>query len=235
MENLKHKVSEMTGKNGILAMKEYELTRRIILPFIVRSYYERRFISDDFMMLMADYGAAMLYTNRPYFGELLFELAMQRISCGGVAHGNYETSRDFDQFSDYFTYSDQPQPLTPVCWNFIKKQAQNAVMVCGGTHMERILFGMLDNLDADGNTKEGINLKNLDAKEVFEQVLALVEKIFPIEVLYSHFATSDGVVKYKNWFRKKWYAIDKADLIQRLEIEGEPQIQQRKLNAIIFS
>ena len=32
-----------------------------------------------------------------------------------------------------------------------------------------------------------------------------------------------------------WNKIDKEDLIARLDIDGTPEVQRRKLNAIIFS
>ena len=240
MDTLKQRVFELTGNKQVFAMNEQDLTLKVILPEIVKPGNQRLYISDDFLSLMADFGTAMLYARNPYYGELLFELAMQRFSHSCTPIVSRKPSREFEYDKTYHQYKSIggfEQPFNPACWNFIQKQAKNMVRVCGGTHMEEILFSLLFHLTPTGETKGALTLKDLDGKEVFEQTLMLVEELLPISTIYEHWSwtTPEGVVKYKNWFRKNWHKIDKEDLIARLDIEGTPEIQKRKLNAIIFA
>lgn len=238
MDSFKQRVFELTGNEQVFTMREYDLTRKVILPQIVKPYLQRQFISDDFMYLMADYGTVTLYTDRPYFGELLFEIAMQRISYCSIDITDYTPSRNqWGNDCQYFAYSDLKQPFNSACWNFIQKQAENMIRICGGTHMEKILLSLLDHLSPNGEVKAPLQLKDLDGKELFGQILYLIEKkslIMPL-ALFEHWANPDDIIKYKNWFRKNWSRLDKEELIVRLGIEGTPEIQRRKLNAIVFS
>ena len=240
MDDFKQRVFELTGNKDVFAMNEQDLTLNVILPEIVKSNNQRNFISDDFLYLMADYGTAMLYARNPYYGELLFELAMQHFSHSCTLIVSCKPSREFEYDKTYHQHKSRggvQRPFNPTCWNFIQKQAGNMVRVCGGTHMEEILFNLLFHLTPTGETKGSLILKDLDGKEIFEQTLMLVEELLPISTIYEHWswATPEGVIKYKNWFRKHWHWIDKDDLIRRLDIDGTPEVQRRKLNASSFS
>ena len=235
MDSFKQKVYELIGSDEVGVMNDCDFIQKIVLAHIVKPFYERLFISDEFMNLMAENGTPLLYGSEDYLSDLLFELAMQRISHGGVSHGNYNTGRDFRPFRDYFATSDELQPLNIACWNFIRKQAKNVVMICRGNHMKKILFGILDNISLNGKVGSSLVLKDLKAKDVFDKTFSLTEDLFDVQTLYLHFATPEGVIKYKNWFRKNWSQIDKNDLISRLNLEGTENVQRRKLNALIFS
>ncbi len=240
MDALKQRVFELTGNKQVFAMNEADLTLKVILPEIVKPNDQRYFISDEFLSLMTDYGTAMLYARNSYYGELLFELAMQRFSFSCTPIVGRKPSREFECDKTYHQYKSiggVQRPFNPACWNFIQKQAGNMVRVCGGTHMEEILFSLLFHLTPDGEAKGILKLEDLDGKEVFEETLKLVEELLPISTIYEHWswATPEGVIKYKNWFRKHWDKIDKEDLIARLGIEGTPEVQRRKLNALIFA
>ncbi|MBE6452795.1 MAG: hypothetical protein E7012_04830 [Alphaproteobacteria bacterium] len=226
MNNFRQRVFELTGKDEAHSMLEYNLVNRIVLPLIVRPYFNRNYISDDFVCLMADYGEEILVSHPTYYGELLMELAMQRISCGGIIHGPYNQSRDFNKFSLYFSYSDEMQPLSPACWSFIEKQAVNIIKTVGGNHMEQILWAIIDNINLEDKSKSHLELKDLDESIIVAKIYDILQDAFTFEYIYNKFATFDGVVRHKQWFRKNWESIDEADLLSKLNMADTSELKK---------
>ena len=76
----------MSGKNvnELVGMSQNEVVNKVILPIIVQPTGQdiRGWrIGDDYMSLMAEFGE-YCWQQDAFTGEILLEIALQRISCG---------------------------------------------------------------------------------------------------------------------------------------------------------
>ena len=108
-------VDELYGRSHRSIVEDYVL-KRVVRPFCLR---EGECLSRQFMNLMADYGQYCIECHRPS-GELLMELAMQRISQGGVRHKPYDMLLALPQkYWNYSAIGDVKEPLDDACVNFL--------------------------------------------------------------------------------------------------------------------
>ena len=142
-------------------MTQRQLVDEVILPLWLKPSGQSTRgwrIPDSFMEFMARFGD-YCYEKDPATGAVLYELALQRISCGAVMHKHREVGiMEFlpARYSIYAVGCDQPGLLSPRCWEFLRSQMKYMLSIEETKeHATAILFGVLDNIDCQGNLLNG--------------------------------------------------------------------------------
>lgn len=124
--NFLNKVAAMSGKNvnELVGMSQNEVVNKVILPIIVQPTGQdiRGWrIGDDYMSLMAEFGE-YCWQQDAFTGEILLEIALQRISCGAVLHEASSYKILPEAYRKYSAMCDQPGLMSDACFNFLQKQ-----------------------------------------------------------------------------------------------------------------
>ena len=226
---LLQKISELSGVEikTLQHMNGRQLADEVILPKIVviggqdtRGWR----IGDDFMQLMADY-APELYRNDSYSGEILLELALQRLSKGAVLHEAHHLINSLPPaYQKYSAAYDQYGLMSDACWNFLAKQASFCLKTNAAEHTRKIVFGLLDHLTPQGETLGSFMLGasnfKLSGRQVYETMWEIACSQLSFETLYEHFVTPQRYKKYSFWLKDNWERIDQKDFFRRIGVSG---------------
>lgn len=161
-------VDELYGRSHRSIVEDY------ILKNVVRVFCRREdeCVSRQFMNLMADYGQYCVDCHRPS-GELLMELAMQRISQGAIPHASYDMLLALPQkYWNYSTIGDLLEPLDDACVNFL----QNNLRFCMENlqnkrwrrHAELIKEGILIRMSGGAHLRRGAYRRLVDVIETLK-------------------------------------------------------------------
>lgn len=226
------RVAELSGvsQNEIATMFHSDIVYQVILPKILHEGGQDTRgwrISEDFMMLMADYGE-YFWQQDWMSGEILLEIAMQRISNGAVLHEPTSYNVLPEKYYKYSAAWDQPGLMTDGCWRFLKKQAATCLQSKNlKSHMSKIICGLAEHLDKEGKTKNGYMLsssclKSVTPKELFNWAWQMIyeNKEIDSKELYHYFATPKRWQLYPVLFKERWSKIDKKDFYQRIGVNG---------------
>jgi hypothetical protein len=142
-------------------MSQRELVDNVILPLWVKKtgQDERGWrVPDSFMDFMARFGN-YCYSLDSYTGAVLYEIALQRVSCGAVLHKHRKVKVDEflpSEYAKYSTIHDQRGLMSAGCWSFLRDQMKFMLYFePTKEHATAILFGVLDNVDRRGNLLNG--------------------------------------------------------------------------------
>lgn len=200
MAKLCHEQVEALPIEGLY---EIEAQPRLVHDFILNQAVfvggsEQRFphISDEFMAFMAEFGQECIIRDQET-GELLMELAMQRISCGALIDDGYDYINSLPEKYRCFTVEyDEPALMSQACWDFIERNIEFCVNGLSNEvwrqHAENILWSLVENINEDGTTNndfvwnEGLVDKSL--KEVGEWALQLAGQLFSPYAVAIHLA-----------------------------------------------
>lgn len=221
---MKTRVEQIIGRE-LGNIHHVDLVNKVILPEIVRPTGQdiRGWrISDSFMNLMADFGQDF-YARDRFTGEILLEIAMQRISCGAVLHEQTSIKLPFG-YENFSVAKDQWGLMSEGCWAFIQKQATFCLQAKKVKfHMKTILFGLLDHIDGD-TTLNGYMLGSYDSqlkpKNVYQFAWSVLAANVSFEERYEHFATPERYKKYAGFFKENWSKIDKSNFFAKIGITG---------------
>ncbi len=232
-------VYELTGsKNAeILKMSVTDLIKQVILPEIVviggqdiRGWR----ISDSFMNLMAEYGEE-LRRGDSYRGNILYEIAMQRISCGAVLHERTPVLEALPRpYRKYSAYYDQPGLMSKGCFNFLQQQAENVLRYATAEralHMQTILFGIIDHLNSAGQELKGYMLgKEIDGVQVYAMAWITLCRCC-MQELWRHLATPQSWEEHRMFFREYWSSINHEEFARLIGLRGPFKVwrAQRKV------
>lgn len=199
----------------INGLYEFEAQERLVDDFILPKALgvggsEKRFphISDEFMSFMAEFGQECITRDRRT-GEVLMELAMQRISCGAIATEEYDFIGSLPpEYQRYTAVYDEAALMSQACWDFIERNIQFCVEGLENKtwrkHAISILWSLVENINENGTTashyvwNEGLVATPL--KGVFSWAMYLAGREFnPYEVA-CHLAHSWR--GKKNYFRE---------------------------------
>lgn len=205
-----------------------ELVHLFILPrLVVKCGEENRGarIGDDFMRFMTKWGRECIERDR-FTGELLMELALQRISKGALLHREVDLWEILPEaYREYTANYDQPRLMDDVCLAFLKENlaacfdVENVHYIW---HAEEILLGMLDNLHEDGTTEMIWNeeICTTPVSEIYLWAEELAIRRFGVQKLAERYAESywaDGAA-----FLKKHAAeIDWDGFFKKIDLDAE--------------
>lgn len=211
----------------IVCMQQDRLVNEIILPLILKPGGQdiRGWrISDDYMMLLAEFGSEC-YAMDHFTGEIMLEIALQRLSCGAILH---EGSRYDILPKEYYKYSaawDQYGLMSDACWEFLTQQYKTCLQAdLTKEHVTKIIFGLIDHLDENGMEQGNYMLKHAtfhtSSKDVFDWAWKTAAKEFSFEKRYAHFATTEKWRKYKTFFKENWREINEKDFFAKIGESG---------------
>jgi len=182
---------------------EFEAQKRLVNDYLLPKALgvggsEKRFphISDEFMAFMAEFGQECIIRDKET-GELLMELAMQRISCGAVAANDYDFIGSLPpEYQRYTAVYDEPGLMSQACWDFIEKNLRFCIEGLTNEvwrqHAENILWSLLQNIGEDGSLlndyvwNEGLVKQPL--KKVYAWVLTVSKICFSPYAMAVHLA-----------------------------------------------
>lgn len=108
-------VDELYGRS------QRNIVRCYLLDQLVKQAFDResKVLSAKFMNFMADYGQYCVQQDQKS-GELLMEIALQRITQGGIAHADYDCLLALDEpYWNYSAADDEERPLDAACVGFL--------------------------------------------------------------------------------------------------------------------
>ena len=229
MEKFLNRVAELARMdvNDLASQTYRQVINNVVLPVILRPTGQdiRGWrIGDDYMAIIAEFGRECWLRDN-YTGEILLEIALQRLSCGAVLHEGHSFKILPEAYWKYSAMCDQYGLMDDACWEFLKKQANTCFQASlTKEHIVKIVFGLLDHLDEEGNELKGYMLKysnfHTDTKEVYQWAWNFAVEHFSFEEMYAHFATPQNWQRFIPFFKLHKGKIDKSDFCHRIGVEG---------------
>lgn len=207
-------IEKATGVNNLSERPWAEVVNNVILPKLAgRAEYRSR-IYPEFMKFLALYADTVCRKDN-YLGEILLEIAMQRISNGAVLHEDDKTPT-FEALPEaYREYASQnyclggePGLMGEEEYAFIMQ----ALPVCLKhekllNHALAIAFGILKHLTPEGEVADGYMFGTTcfkpDGKALYEAALSRVISYATWDELFRHFAQPEQWQKHKKWFKQE--------------------------------
>ena len=233
MENIIVYIEHVTKERDLSLYNWENLVDKIILPKMAgpkNKFQSRYMINDMFMNLLAKY-AYDISCKDQMLAPILFEIGLQRLSCGAVLHDSTPWPEPLPmKYREYSSRWDERHVMTEGCYNFIMYGLEQALKFdMTRDHALKILFGLMEYTDAAGNVYSGFMLSNFTDKaaQLYRHAEKLVEQYASFEEIYPYYArpvqwekhmTYLGKHKEKiNWndFFKKSQAVTKGNFIRR--------------------
>lgn len=207
-------VERETGVNNLENRSWQDIVDNVILPKMAYPAELRNRIGNNFMTFMAEF-AEEVYSCDEYLGNIMLEIAMQRISDGAVLHPEDQTPTFEALPQAYRTYGSQngylggePGLMGKECEDFIVR----AFPFClehakTKDHALAIAFGLVHYLNENGEELEGYMLNSIDYKPDGKLLYTLakqwVEKYADEETIFRHYAQPNQWRKHIAWFAEQ--------------------------------
>ena len=216
--------------DAIEHLSQERLVQDYILPKAVMetSQYIRGWrIHSDFMAFMAQWGQECVQRDRRT-GEILMEIAMQRVSCGAVVYAFHESYHYLkalpEEYHKYSVINDQSGLMDQECWDFLKQnllfcatKLQNGV---SRRQAELICIGLIVGIHSDATISFLWNKEIVDdsPKQVYQFALEIACKLFGIQEVASLFMKY-GWQYHKDFFQQHAGEIDFSKLLENMAYE----------------
>lgn len=204
MKNLITEIEKVTRVSNLNQMSWQEIVEKVVLPKMAGPRETRWCINDMFMNFVAD-NAYSIYITDKYLAGVLFEIALQRLSCGAVLHEPTSWPEPLPkQYWDYSSKWDEAHVMTDGCYNFLCK-AMDACMKCEMTrsHALKVLLGLVSHISPNGSVNYGYLLpKEIEKNSVklYAYAERTAEEFGTFEELYQSYARPEQWAKHKVWF-----------------------------------
>ena len=212
MKDLILKIEKVTGVSNLNNMSWNEVVEKVVLPKMAGPKGTRWCINDMFMNFVAD-NAYSIYIADKYLAGVLFEIALQRLSCGAVLHDGTPWPEPLPkQYWDYSSRWDESHVMTNGCYNFIMK-AIDTCMKCEMTrsHALKVLLGLVSYISPDGAVNYGYLLpEEIEKKsaELYAKAKRTAEEFGTFEEIYQSYARPGQWQKHKIWFGNNFDKLD---------------------------
>ena len=199
-----NQVEKVTGVSNLSNMPWHDIVNNVILPKMAGPQGTRWCINDMFMNFVAD-NAYSIYMENKHLAGVLFEIALQRLSCGAVLHEATSWPEPLPkQYWDYSSKWDEPHIMSDGCYNFLCK-AMDACMKCEMTrsHALKVLLGLVSHISPNGSVNSGYYLPEKVEKksaELYAHAKRTAEEFGTFEELYKSYACPGQWEKHKCWF-----------------------------------
>ena len=223
------RVAELTDMNvnELAAMPYRQVINSVVLPQILYPTGQDTRgwrIGENYMNLMAEFGTKCWLRDH-FTGEIMLEIALQRLSKGAVLHEAHSFKVLPQAYWKYSAMGDQPGLMTDTCWKFLQAQAHTCYQAkLTKEHITKIVFGLLDHWDEDGNELNGYMLKyahsHTNPKEVYQWAWQFAVDHFSFEEMYEHFATPESWQRFILFFKENKSKIQKSDFCRRIGVSG---------------
>lgn len=212
MEKIFDYIEKATGENNLKNRAWKDVVDHVILPKMAGPQGTRWCINDSFMNFVAEFAYDLRMIDN-YTATAMFEIALQRLSCGAVLHESTPWPQPLPK--EYWEYSskwDEAHIMTEGCYNFICKAMhfclENEVTE---SHAQKILFGLTDHISPSGEIAHSyyaLNLSKDKAAGLYRHAERLLEEYATFDELYSHYAQPDRWEKHKFWFAQNLQKLD---------------------------
>jgi len=194
---------------GVKELYEIPAQERIVENFILNRALLSggTSISDDFMLFMSEWGQNCVNRHLET-GELLMEIAMQRISKGAVPHAPYDLKNALpEQYRQYSAADDEDREMSSACWCFIRNNINYCLKLQNQTwrkHAQLILLGLIQHLNEDGSTNDGYQWDEqrigVSVKDAYSLVMrvcgVMLSFMVVVEVLAPHWRQNRRYFKF---------------------------------------
>ena len=207
-------LEKTTGVKNLSAMPWAEVVNQVILPRLAgRAEYRNR-IYPDFMKFLSLYATEVCQEDNN-LGEIMLEIAMQRISNGAVLHEDDLTPTFKALPEAYREYASQNYCLGGEPGLMGKEEyafIMQALPVCLKheklrSHALAIAFGILKHLTPEGEVADdymfGTATFKPNGKAMYEAALSWVMCHASWNELFRHFAQPEQWPKHKTWFKQE--------------------------------
>lgn len=214
METLFSYLEKVTGVNNLENRSWQDVVDNVILPMMAYPADQRNRIGNAFMKFMAEFTQDVCRKDE-HLGNIMLEIAMQRISDGAVLHPEDQTPTFEALPQAYRTYGSQngylggePGLMGKECEDFIV----NALPVClehakTRSHALAITFGLVHYLNEDGEEQEGYMLDSVayapNGKLLYTLAKQWAEKYADEETIFRHYAQPNQWRKHIAWFAEQ--------------------------------
>lgn len=214
MEKLIAQIEKVVRKSNLNQMSWGDIVDKVVLPEMAGPRATRWCINDMFMSFVAD-NAYDIYILDQTRANILFEIALQRLSCGAVLHEASSWPEPLPKaYWDYSSRWDEDHVMTQGCYNFILK----AMKIClehgdkdVRSHALKILFGLIKHIGPDGSVSSSyyhIGKFKEKALDLYIHAKRLVEEYAPFDEVFRNYAQPDQWQKHKVWFADHFNEVD---------------------------
>jgi hypothetical protein len=214
MGTLIQRIEQQSRVTNLSSKSWLDIVDDVVLPHMAGRAGLRYKIHDDYMNLLADFAYEIICKDKNLANEL-FEIALQRISCGAVLHGDKKWPEPLDfKYWEYSSKFDEDHVMTEGCFNFIMNAADTCLKHCRKDvkeHMLKILFGIIKHTNAYGEvTHEYYALADFkpQAADLYRHATCLVECYASFKELYRNYAAPGQWEKHKMWFSEHFDEIN---------------------------
>lgn len=217
------------------------LVDSFILPEVVKKAENRGgHLSDTFMKLMAKHGQEFVQ-DAPYTGNVLMEIALQRLSRGAVKHEDVSHLANLPmEYEDYSVDKDQYALMSKACWEFITKQLRFCLTSLKQEYCEHakiILWDLLKNLNSDGTTNNSYmwmeNLCGISSTEALNWVIEEVITTYGTDEVVK-FYTQPNWREHKDFFADYFWFIDRDLFFSLIDLDKETYYKGFKRSLLKF-
>ena len=231
-ENLIHRLQSLTGESNLQFKRWDTLINLYVLPKIA-GQPGREYISDEFLSLVADYGAEICAKNS-YIGAAILEICLQRLSNGTIPGHCYPVYlEDLPvEYREYSSAKDKPHPMTCGCINFLMTGIELALYYSETKkHAVAILLSLVEQISPTGKTSSQAELGEYKsfAAGLFAHAKGILEKHLSFEDLYSHYAKPTQWKKHVDWLSKNRHLINWDQFFKDVNIAQQGNFYNRWL------
>lgn len=240
MEKIISYIENVTKECNLSSKSWQEIVDEIILPKMagpkneIQSRYK---INDMFMNLLAYFPSDVTYKDS-YLAPILFEIALQRLSCGAVLHDSTPWPEPLPmKYHEYSSRWDERHVMTEGCYNFIMNGLEQALKFeMTRSHALKILFGLMENTNIKGGVENNYSLGEFKDKaaQLFRHAERLVEEYASFEEIYPYYARPAQWEKHIFFLSQHRHKINWNDFFEKTQAATKGNFISRRLqrNAI---
>lgn len=218
MENIIFYIENVTREKNLSSKSWQEIVDKVILPKMAGPKGSRWCINDMFLNLMAEYAVEISCKDQT-LAPILFEIGLQRLSCGAVLHDPTPWPEPLPKkYWDYSSKWDEGHVMTEGCINFLLKASEQCLQFdMTKDHALKILFGLMENTYQDGIFKSSHLLGQYQnmADRLFQTAEKVVEQYASFEEIYPYYTRPGQWEKHILYLSKHQKKINWKDFFKR--------------------
>ena len=232
MENIIFYIENVTGEKNLSSKSWQEIVDDVILPKMAGPKDTRWCINDMYMNLLAKF-ARDISAKDLTLAPVLFEIGLQRLSCGAVLHAPTPWPEPLPK--KYWGYSskwDENHVMTDGCYNFIMEGLEQCLKFdMTRNHALKILFGIMQYTDGKGNIDANFMLGNFKNKaaQLYLRAEKLAEQYASFEEIYPYYTRVGQWEKHMAYLGKNKDKINWKDFFERTQAVAKKNFISAKL------
>lgn len=194
MEKIISYIEKVTKAENLSSKSWQEIVDEIILPKMAgpQNGIQSRYKIDDMFMNLLAYFPREITEKNIVLAPVLFEIGLQRLSCGAVLHDDTPWPEPLPKkYWEYSSKWDERHVMTEGGYNFIMYGIEQALKFeMTRSHALKILFGLMQHISPIGNVDNDYSLSDFEDKaaQLYCHAKSLVEKYASFEEIYPYYA-----------------------------------------------